>query len=199
MSAALSKDEQSERTRRALIGVARDMFTEQGYAQTATEELVQRAGVTRGALYYHYRDKAALFKAVFEEERTALIQAVLERIQAAEGDTWQRFVVTGCHAFIEYASNPSVRRIVHTDGPAVLDWVTLQQSGPGLMLLRTVFTRLMAEGLIEEQPVESLARLAWAMLFEAAIYIGQAGDSAEAREEVLDTLLRLIAGLRLTP
>ena len=199
MSAALSKDEQSERTRRALIAVARDMFTEQGYAQTATEELVRRAGVTRGALYYHYRDKAALFKAVFEEERTALIQAVLERIQAAEGDTWQRFVVTGCHAFIEYASSPSVRRIVHTDGPAVLDWVTLQQSGPGLMLLRTVFTRLMAEGLIEEQPVESLARLAWAMLFEAAIYIGQAGDSAEAREEALNTLLRLIAGLRLTP
>ena len=199
MSAALSKDEQSERTRRALINVARDMFTEQGYAQTATEELVQRAGVTRGALYYHYRDKAALFKAVFEEERTALIQAVLERIQAAEGDTWQRFVVTGCHAFIEYASSPSVRRIVHTDGPAVLDWVTLQQSGPGLMLLRTVFTRLMAEGLIEEQPIESLARLAWAMLFEASVYIGQAGDSAEAREEVLNTLLRLIAGLRLTP
>ena len=83
MSAALSKDEQSERTRRALIGVARDMFTEQGYAHTATEEIVRRAGVTRGALYYHYRDKAALFKAVFEEERTALIQAVLERIQAA--------------------------------------------------------------------------------------------------------------------
>ncbi len=199
MSAALSKDEQSERTRKALIGVAREMFTEQGYAQTATEEIVRRAGVTRGALYYHYRDKAALFKAVFEEERTALIQAVLERIQAAEGDTWQRFVVTGCHAFIEYASSPSVRRIVHTDGPAVLDWVTLQQSGPGLMLLRTVFTRLMAEGLIEEQPVESLARLAWAMLFEASVYIGQAGDSAEAREEVLDTLLRLIAGLRLAP
>lgn len=199
MSAALSKDEQSERTRRALIGVARDMFTEQGYTQTATEEIVRRAGVTRGALYYHYRDKAALFKAVFEEERTALIQAVLERIQAAEGDTWQRFVVTGCHAFIEHALNPSVRRIVHTAGPAVLDWVTLQQTGPELMLLRTVFTRLMAEGLIEEQPVESLSRLAWAMLFEAAIYIGQAGDSAEAREEVLDTLLRLISGLRPAP
>ena len=196
MTATISKVEQSERTRRALLDIGRELFTEKGYADTSTEEIVQRAEVTRGALYYHYRDKAALFEAVFEEERAALIQAVLGRIQAAEGDTWQRFIVTGCHAFIENAANPSVQRIVHVDGPAVLDWTVMQESGPGIALLRNVFEQLMGEGLIEQRPLEPLIHLAWAMLFEAAVYIAQADDSATTQEEVVGALIRVLTGLR---
>jgi len=51
------KAEQSEQTRRLLLDVARALFAERGYAGTATEEIVQRAGVTRGALYHQFRDK----------------------------------------------------------------------------------------------------------------------------------------------
>ena len=196
MTATISKAEQSERTRRALLDIGRRLFTEKGYANTSTEEIVQRAEVTRGALYYHYRDKAALFEAVFEEERVALIQAILDRIQAAEGDTWQRFIVTGCQAFIENAVSPSVQRIVHIDGPAVLDWTVIQQSGPGLRLLRNVFEQLMAEGLIEQRPLEPLIHLAWAMLFEAGVYIAHADDTAATQEEVVGVLIRMLTGLR---
>ena len=89
--------------------------------------------MTRGALYYHYRDKAALFEAVFDELRAAYMQAISERVQAAEGDLWQRLVVTGCQAFIENVADPSVRRIVYIDGPAVLDWPAEQKSAPGLI------------------------------------------------------------------
>jgi hypothetical protein len=45
------KVKQSELTRGTLLTVARALFTEKGYANTATEEIVQQAGVTRGALY----------------------------------------------------------------------------------------------------------------------------------------------------
>src|SRR3546814_5083905 len=51
------KAEQSDRTRATLLSVARTLFAEAGYAGTSTEEVVQRAGVTRGALYHHFRDK----------------------------------------------------------------------------------------------------------------------------------------------
>lgn len=172
------------------------MFTAQGYADTSTQEIVRSAGVTRGALYYHYHDKAELFEAVFVEARAAHIQAIRDRIQAAEGDLWQRVVVTGCRAFVESVATPSVQRIVHTDGPAVLDRTVLQTTAPGLRLLREIFEQLMAEGLIEQMPLDPLSYLFWATFFEAGTYIASAADQAVAQQEMLIVLERLFTGLR---
>ncbi len=196
MAGIMSKDEQSQITKRALLDIAKELFTERGYAHTSTEEVVRRAKVTRGALYYHYRNKAALFEAVFDEVRLGYLQAVKGRVQATEGDTWQQ-LVTGCQAFIESVADPSVQRIVYVDGPAVLDWPIEQRRAPGLILLRNIFKKLMAEGLVEQMPLEPLIRLIWVTFFEAAIYISQVGDNAAARKEMTDTLIRLLTGLRL--
>ncbi|ORT96726.1 TetR family transcriptional regulator, partial [Frankia casuarinae] len=58
------RTEQTADTRQALISAARRRFAEQGFASTGTEEIVADAQVTRGALYHHFRDKAALFRTV---------------------------------------------------------------------------------------------------------------------------------------
>src|SRR5919198_2496978 len=78
------KAEQSETTRKALLDAARELFAERGYTAVSTEEIVQRAGVTRGALYHHFRDKQDLFRAVYEQLETDVVAAITGRIEGVE-------------------------------------------------------------------------------------------------------------------
>src|SRR3954470_15301386 len=57
----------AEVTRRSLIASARKLFGDQGFAGTSVDEVVKAAGVTKGALYHHFRDKDDLFRAVVEQ------------------------------------------------------------------------------------------------------------------------------------
>ncbi len=67
------RQEYSASTRRALVEVATELFTDRGYAGTSLDEIVAGARVTKGALYHHFSGKQALFESVFErvEERAA--------------------------------------------------------------------------------------------------------------------------------
>ena len=86
MSVKITKPEQSEITRTALLKATRELFAEQGFADTATEEIVKHADVTRGALYDQFRDKADLFRAVFEELDRARMKQISEAMRTAQED-----------------------------------------------------------------------------------------------------------------
>src|SRR4029453_15033539 len=118
MNVKSRKAEQSEATRAALAAAARELFTERGYAGVATEEIVQRAGVTRGALYHHFRDKRALFRGVVEQ----LEEESVERIASSaleQQDPWQ-MQITALNAYLDGCLDPAVQTIVLVDAPSVL-------------------------------------------------------------------------------
>src|ERR687893_1781717 len=66
MEVKRTQAERSATTRAALVGAARRLWAERGYAAVGTPEIADAAGVTRGALYHQFADKAALFLAVVE-------------------------------------------------------------------------------------------------------------------------------------
>src|SRR6266566_3235133 len=80
-------DLRSEATRRLLVTAARALFGARGYAGVSTEEIVRAAGVTRGALYHQFRDKAGLFAAVAEEVEPEVERIILLDAPAVLG--WQ--------------------------------------------------------------------------------------------------------------
>ena len=71
-----SNREQTEETRLTLLKAARAAFMERGYGPTSTPEIVSAAGITRGALYYHFPDKLALFRAVIAQEMSDAASAI---------------------------------------------------------------------------------------------------------------------------
>lgn len=74
--------ERARRTRRAIALAAAECFAEVGYAAATTSEIAARAGVTKGALAFHFPAKAALAAAIVEEcyeEWPSLIQEATGR------------------------------------------------------------------------------------------------------------------------
>jgi TetR/AcrR family acrAB operon transcriptional repressor len=59
--------EESEQTRQDILNVALDLFHARGYARTTLEQIARGAGVTRGAIYWHFKDKVALFLGLKED------------------------------------------------------------------------------------------------------------------------------------
>ena len=190
------KAEQSRETQDRLIKVAKELFTSNGYAGTAMEDLVAKAGMTRGALYHQYADKRDLFRAVFEAVEAELGQQLAMAV-AAETDPWG-MLRAGARAFLGSATEPAIRRIVLIDGPAVLGWEEWRRidSQHSLGMVRMIFEANIAAGNIPPQPVEPLAHLIVGALNEAALAVAAAEDAAGARESFAVSMEGVLDALR---
>ncbi|MFC7933836.1 TetR/AcrR family transcriptional regulator [Streptomyces cinereoruber] len=187
--------QQREQTRQTLVRESRRLFSTQGYASVHLSEVVQAAGVTKGALYHHFEGgKAALFRAVLEQVQ----QEVATRVAAtadAQRDSWSQ-LTAGCHAFLEATTDPSVQRIMLVDGPAVLGWRSwraMTEATSGRHLAHAL-TALVLEGAIPAQPVAPLTHLLSGAMNEAALWLAASEDAADlaATRQALTQILEAL-------
>ncbi|MDW6022442.1 TetR family transcriptional regulator [Mesorhizobium sp. BAC0120] len=171
-----SNKERTEATRAALIEAARRLFVERGYAETATPDIVAAAGVTRGALYHHFADKQALFRAVVEQE-AATIAVEIERrapatLSAAEA------LLAGGDAYLDAMREPGRTRLLLLDGPAVLGREEMDaiDERHGNRTLREGLVAAMRRRDISNVPVDALTVLVGAAFDRAALAIDRGGD-----------------------
>src|SRR5215207_727766 len=97
----VSRRTQADRTaatRAALVAAARRLFAEHGYAEVGTERVAQAAGVTRGALYHQFADKADLFAAVLEAVQVDLSQRLIAVVAAMPPDDPMAMLTAGAEA-----------------------------------------------------------------------------------------------------
>lgn len=70
--------EDAEVTRQNLLSAALKVFSRQGYAAARLEDIAEEAGVTRGAIYWHFKNKADLYN-ILVGETLGGIQSVVDR------------------------------------------------------------------------------------------------------------------------
>ena len=192
----VTKAAQREATRARLVGAARELFGERGYAAVGTEEVVRAAGVTRGALYHQFADKQALFRAVFEELEGEIIQASAARMAEHPDDMVAAFKA-GCRGWLEFSSSPAAERILLVDAPAVLGWELWREIGEqhGIGVVKASLEHGMATGALRDAPVEPLAHTLVGALDEAALYVARAEDRETALAETGEVIDRLVDAL----
>lgn len=190
-SGARTQAQRRERTRGALIDAARALFAEHGYAGAGREEIVERAGVTRGAMYHHFATKEALFQSVFEAVERELCAAIATAAMVSRDPIEQ--LRLGARSFLEAAATPEVRRIVLLDAPSVLPVDVRRRLSEqyGLGLVREALRHAEAAGRLNVGPVDALALVVMAVLHEAATAIAD-GDDAAAMFSVIDGMISAI-------
>jgi AcrR family transcriptional regulator len=65
---ALARQDRAQRTRESILDAAAFVFDERGFAGASLSEILDKAGVTKGALYFHFASKEELAQAVIEEQ-----------------------------------------------------------------------------------------------------------------------------------
>ncbi|MBY8865757.1 MULTISPECIES: ScbR family autoregulator-binding transcription factor [Streptomyces] len=73
------KQERARRTRAQILRVAAELFAERGYATVTLQDVAERASMTKGAVYFHYKNKEELAVAVVQEHY-ARWPAILEEV-----------------------------------------------------------------------------------------------------------------------
>ena len=186
---------QAEATRSLLIEVARQNFTEHGYTATSIDDIIQQAGVARGALDHHFPGKEALFRAVYEAVEGEVVARVMAAA-AVQGSPWEA-MRAGLSTFLDACLEPSFRRIVVLDSVSVLQSKVLEVGidPVELPMLRTVLTPLLGTTAFGGIAVDALTYVALGGLYGASLFIARASDPRAARAEVDLVLDTLISGL----
>jgi AcrR family transcriptional regulator len=192
-----TQGERTAQTRAALITAARRLFGAEAFAEVGAERIAREAGMTRGALYHQFADKAGLFAAVLDQVEAEIAQRVADAVAGFDPADTTGMLLAGADAWLDASTEPDLQRIVLLDGPAVLGWDRWRQ----ICLRHTVglIAAFLQDGIdrgsLPPQPVQALTHVLVGAVDEAALYIAQADDVSAARADMNLVLRRLTLAL----
>jgi AcrR family transcriptional regulator len=187
----------SEGAREALVEAAHELFMERDYERVSTEEILERSGVSRGALYHHFPTKLDLFRAVFMASERRVIDRIAARaaISATPFEALLGLAKGYMHAV---ETDEELRRIGLGQSRAVLGWEGWRSAcaelGIGVTLAGV--TAAIEAGELPRHDPETLALVLLGAMIDAAMLIVVAEDRAAARERSEAVIVDLLDGLR---
>jgi AcrR family transcriptional regulator len=107
-----ARQTRGEQSRRELVSVAIDCFSLYGYQGTSIDRIARAAGVTKGALYYHFKDKEALLFGALDDRIGGFERVVVERVTRLRDPIAALYAVADI--CIEQATRSNHRRFMLT-------------------------------------------------------------------------------------
>ena len=189
---------QTAETRNELIKAGTRLFGSKGYANVTAVNIVEKAGVTRGALYHHFSDgKLGLFKAVVENTQKAITEA-LEDSYNSEKSTFD-ILSDVVNAYFKVFEKKAYRQIVLQDAPSVLGWHTCRNLDKkySLKFIADKLRELQSRGEIKDLPADMMAAAFIAAACEASLTMFQAKGKARlaAEQDAIKVILTLAGSL----
>lgn len=187
----------SEGARQAAIEAAHDLFMERDYDRVSIEQILDRSGISRGALYHHFPTKLDLFIAVFKASETRALQQVAARA-AGSADPFE-VLLASSRAYLQLCeTDEELRRIGLSQSRAVLGWEGWREAASelGIGVVLALVSAAIEAGELPPHDPETTAHILLGALIEAAMLIVVAEDRTAARERSEKVIVELLEGLR---
>jgi len=187
----------SEGAREALIEAAHELFMERDYERVSTEQILERSGVSRGALYHHFPTKLDLFRAVFMASERRVIDRIAARASTV-GTPFEALLALTSGYLRAAETDEELRRIGLGQSRAVLGWegwrAACAELGIGAAL--AAVSPAIEAGELPAHDPETMAIILLGAMIDAAMLIVIAEDRAAARERSEAVVVDLLEGLR---
>jgi AcrR family transcriptional regulator len=171
-------------TRERIQSIALGLFAEQGYEKTSLREIAERLGVTKAALYYHFRSKEDIVRG-FTEDYRAEIEAVISWGAAQPPTPQTRAEILARYADI-VTRRLAVIRFMHHNQATML---TLMSGTRGKMLFREQFVSLCNLLAPPGSPLPERIRAAMAIVsigMTSMLFLGEAASPQELQAAALE-------------
>ncbi|MCE3288018.1 MAG: TetR/AcrR family transcriptional regulator [Caulobacter sp.] len=161
--------QRTRETRGRILWAARNLFAEKGYAAASTPAIVAEAKVTRGAMYHHFPDKAAVFAGVVGAELADVGQRMAKAAQTNPDPIEQ--LILGGEAYVLAMAEPGRRRILLVEGASVLGTERIEALRDQHLKTRleSGLRQIVAAGIVPELPIGPLADLLAALFDRIAL------------------------------
>ena len=182
----VSQQQRSDTTRATLLEAFRSSFLKNGYDRATTQTILSETGLSKGALYHHFRSKAEIIEAIYESESRSAIDRALVSVDVSAPPLIR--LRDACIAWLGEVRVPGIAKILFDIGPSALGQTRAREieDGYSLGLLEALFQQAIDVGDIQETDVRLAAALVNALVAEAALYTLRTGLSSE---EMLSKLL----------
>ncbi|MEM7651255.1 MAG: TetR/AcrR family transcriptional regulator [Pseudomonadota bacterium] len=172
-----------EETHKVFLEIALKEFCEHGYMQASTSRIVEKSGMARGSLYYHFGDKNGLFVAVYQYVVSKALEEINTLISSIK-DPWEAYKV-GTLKYMDFCMDNEFRKITLIESQAAMsikDRFKIQEKALQGKL-RDVLVPLVAQGHFPGHTVDTAAVFTFGILSEVGRYFDFTDDLEKARKE----------------
>ena len=206
--------EEAQETRNSILDAAERVFFEKGVSRTSLADIAQAAGVTRGAIYWHFAHKSDLFTEMFDRVLLPLDELKAASLDPNEPDPLGRLMHVCIVCLRDTANDPRRRRVfdilflkcelVEEMGPVMVRYQTNMREALGKIELgmRNAIAKGQLPADLNTQMAASMVHAFVGGSLRDMLFLPDATDFGTQAEQMVEGIfdaLRMSPALRLTP
>ena len=184
-----TQQQRSEATRAQLLQAFRAAFLKHGFEETTTQSVLKQTGLSKGAMYHHFRSKTEIAEAIYSLESRQAIERALASVDKQASPLEQ--LKSACLAWTQEVRTPDISKVLFEIGPSALGPHRAKEIENAISLkhIEDLLHQAIADKELASQDPKLIAAYLNAMVAETALHtLRTRKSSADALNDAIDGL-----------